>query len=135
MEMKRKTKYKLMKKIEELIDELNYNVDLVIVEGIHDENALRRYGYTKRVLRFSDSRKPMYLFVDEIAEKYNGKKIVILLDYDRKGEMMSRKLESQLEGRGLKIEKHWRKTLRELMAKEKMMSIEELTALKRKAIY
>ncbi|MCS7364383.1 MAG: hypothetical protein NDF54_02955 [archaeon GB-1867-035] len=132
---KKKSKYELMKKIEKVIEELNYNVDLVIVEGTHDEKALRRYGYNKIILKFSSSRKPMYLFVDEIVSKYRGKKIAILLDYDKEGEIISKKLENQLEERGLRVEKHWRKIIKELMAKEGMMTIEELTALKRKAIY
>lgn len=135
MMRKNKSRYELMKKIEEIIRELNYDVDLVIVEGIHDEKALRRYGYTKKVLRFSNSGKPLYSFVDEIVRKYHGRRMAILLDYDREGEIISKKLENQLEERGMKIEKHWRKILRELMVKEKMTSIEELTALKRKAIY
>ena len=44
MKRKRRAEYELMKRIERIMEELNFSVDAIIVEGPHDEKALRRYS-------------------------------------------------------------------------------------------
>ncbi len=131
---RRKEEYYLMKMIEEKIKEMNYSVDLVIVEGLHDEKALRRYGYHGRIIKLSSTRKPIKFVIEDIAKKFRGRRIAILLDFDSEGEKISRRMEIELEQLGVKIERHWREALKGLMTKYKMYTIEELTALRRKAL-
>ncbi len=131
---RRKEEYYLMKEIERIIDELNYSVDLVIVEGLHDERALRRYGYHGRIIKLSSARKPLKFFVEDIARKFRGCRVVLLLDFDSEGEAISKKIECELEQLGVKIDRHWREVLKELMTRFRMLTIEELTALRRRAL-
>ncbi|MCS7386625.1 MAG: toprim domain-containing protein [archaeon GB-1867-005] len=133
MKRKRKADFELMKRIEKLIEELNFSVDAVIVEGSHDEKALRRYGYRGKIIRFCDSRKPIFQFTEKLAEKFKGKRIAVLMDFDSEGEKLSKRLENELEEMGVKVHRYFRKTLKNIMIRENILAIEELTALRRRA--
>ncbi|RLE53871.1 MAG: hypothetical protein DRJ26_02755 [Candidatus Methanomethylicota archaeon] len=133
MKRKRRAEYELMKRIERIMEELNFSVDAIIVEGPHDEKALRRYGYNGLIIRFCNSRKPIYRFTESIAEKFRGKRIAVLLDFDEEGEQISKKLENELEELGVKVFRHVRRALRSILIRENIITIEGLTALRRRA--
>jgi len=53
----------LVAELKALIDNLNFATSLVVVEGRHDEEALRRLGLRSPVARFCDSGLPFFAFV------------------------------------------------------------------------
>jgi 5S rRNA maturation endonuclease (ribonuclease M5) len=80
----------------EALREVNKAVP-VIVEGKRDASALRRLGLVGEVITLH-AGKPIYDFCEEVSENYH--KVVILLDWDTKGEALSQKLGRNLKG-------HW----------------------------
>ncbi len=69
----------------------------VIVEGKKDASALRSLGLTGLVITLHNGNN-LYEFCDDIARRFP--KVVLLLDWDNKGEDLSRILSDHLKG-------HW----------------------------
>lgn len=69
----------------------------VIVEGKKDAMALRSLGLAGEIITLHNG-KNLYEFCDDIIHKFP--KVVLLLDWDRKGEDLNRTLSDHLKG-------HW----------------------------
>ncbi len=96
--------------IKKFIDLLNSEKDgLVIVEGKRDSAALVKLGYSGKILEFHRFNG-MIKFAD-YAAKYH--KIILLLDGDRKGRYLTKKIIELLEHR----------TKIDLLFKKKLVSI------------
>jgi len=67
----------------------------VIVEGKKDAIALRALGLTGEVITLHNG-KNLYDFCDDIAHRF--RRVVLLLDWDKKGEDLNRVLSDHLEG-------------------------------------
>ena len=97
-------------KIKKFIDLLNSEKDgVVIVEGKRDSAALVKLGYSGKILEFHRFNG-MVKFADSAA-KYH--KIILLLDGDRKGRYLTKKIIELLEHR----------TKIDLLFKKKLVSI------------
>jgi 5S rRNA maturation endonuclease (ribonuclease M5) len=104
---------------------LNSKLDsAVIVEGKRDSEALKKIGFSGRVLEFHKFRG-LRKFVDLISE-YNS--LIILLDRDRKGIYLTAKIIEQLERR-VKIDLSFKRKLVSI-TKGKVRFIEELSCYK-----
>jgi len=96
--------------IKKFIDLLNSEKDgVVIVEGKRDSAALAKLGYSGKILEFHRFNG-MVKFADSAA-KYH--KIILLLDGDRKGRYLTKKIIELLEHR----------TKIDLLFKKKLVSI------------
>ena len=96
--------------IKKFIDLLNSEKDgVVIVEGKRDSAALIKLGYSGKILEFHRFNG-MVKFADSVA-KYH--KIILLLDGDRKGKYLTKKIIELLE----------RRTKIDLLFKKKLVSI------------
>jgi 5S rRNA maturation endonuclease (ribonuclease M5) len=93
---------------------------VVVVEGKRDAIALKKLGYSGKVLEFHKFGG-MVDFTDSVA-KY--KNLIILFDRDRKGRYLTGKT-IQLLQRRTKIDLSYKKKLREI-TKGKIMFIEQL---------
>ncbi|MCV0366237.1 MAG: topoisomerase [Nitrosopumilus sp.] len=93
---------------------------VVVVEGKRDTNALRKLGYSGRVLEFHKF-KGMIDFADSVAKYQN---LIILFDRDRKGRHLTWKT-IQLLQRRTNIDLSFKRKLR-LITKGKIMFIEQL---------
>lgn len=93
---------------------------VVVVEGKRDANALRKLGYSGRVLEFHKF-KGIIDFTDSVAKYQN---IIILFDRDRKGRHLTGKT-IQLLQRRTNIDLSFKRRLR-LITKGKIMFIEQL---------
>ena len=103
------------------IDDLNSTKEsIVVVEGKHDSEALKRLGFTDRVLEFH-SFGGIAKFADCVAHHKN---LIILFDSDRKGRYLTRRVIEQLERR-TKIDLSHKKRLVEI-TNGKIRAIEEL---------
>jgi 5S rRNA maturation endonuclease (ribonuclease M5) len=96
----------------------------VIVEGKRDSEALKKLGFSGRVLEFHRFRG-LRKFVDLVSE-YNS--LIILLDRDRKGRYLTTKIVEQLERR-VKIDLSFKRKLVSI-TKGKVRFIEELDCYK-----
>jgi len=83
-----------LREVLEALYEVNKRVP-VIVEGKKDAIALKRLGLVGEIITLH-SGKGLYEFCEDIAEKFS--KVVILLDWDEKGERLCRSLSRDLRG-------------------------------------
>lgn len=90
----------------EYLQEINRAVP-VIVEGKRDASALRSLGLTGDIITLHNGSS-LYDFCDDIAGRFH--RVVLLLDWDRKGEDLNRVLSKHLSG-------HWEEfsSFRELL--------------------
>ena len=95
---------------------------IVIVEGKRDSNALRRLGYTGKILEFHRFAG-MVDFADSVA-KYE--RLIILFDRDKKGRTLTEKT-IQLLQRRTKVDLSFKRKLR-IITKGKIMFIEQLVS-------
>lgn len=85
-----------LREVLEALYEVNKRVP-VIVEGKRDTIALRKLGLVGEVITLHRG-KGLYDFCEDIAERFS--KVIILLDWDEKGESLFRTLSEHLSG-------HW----------------------------
>ena len=67
----------------------------VIVEGKRDAMALRRLGLTGKVIVLHSGNN-LYEFSEDISERFE--RVVILLDWDEKGEHLTKTIQKHLRG-------------------------------------
>jgi len=109
--------------LKNFIFELNSMKDsVVIVEGKRDSNALKKLGYTGKVLEFHKF-SGMVDFADSVA-KYE--RLIILFDRDKKGRYLTGKT-IQLLQRRTKVDLSFKRKLRKI-TKGKIMFIEQLVS-------
>ena len=107
--------------LKNFISELNSMKDsVVVVEGKRDSIALKKLGYSGKILEFHRFGG-MIDFADSVS-KY--KRLIILFDRDKKGRTLTGKT-IQLLQRRTKIDLSFKKKLREI-TKGKIMFIEQL---------
>jgi len=102
-----------LREIFEYLQDLNKGVP-VIVEGKRDASALRSLGLMGDIITLHNG-KNLYDFCDDIIHRFH--RVILLLDWDKKGEDLNRALSQHLKG-------HWeefssfRELLRVLCQKE-----------------
>jgi 5S rRNA maturation endonuclease (ribonuclease M5) len=108
----------------EFFRRLEYLVDMVVVEGPRDVEALRNLGFKGRVtvcskVGVSDS---------DLTESLAGEAstVVILTDFDEKGRYLNNRLSRLFERRGMKIERGLRREAGRLMTYLGVYTIEAL---------
>lgn len=83
-----------LREVLEALCEVNKEVP-VIVEGKRDAMALRKLGLTGEVITLHSGNN-LYEFSEDISERFE--RVVILLDWDGKGEHLSKTLQRHLRG-------------------------------------
>jgi 5S rRNA maturation endonuclease (ribonuclease M5) len=107
--------------LKNFISELNSMKDsVVVVEGKRDSVALKKLGYSGKVLEFHRFAG-MVNFTDSVS-KY--KRLIILFDRDKKGRKLTGKT-IQLLQRRTKVDLSFKRKLR-IITKGKIMFIEQL---------
>ncbi len=109
--------------LKEFIFQLNaIQEGVVIVEGKRDSNALRKIGYTGKVLEFHRF-SGMINFADSVAK---FERLIILFDGDKKGRILTQKT-IQLLQRRTKVDLTFKRKLR-IITKGKIRFIEQLVS-------
>jgi len=109
--------------LKEFVVQLNaIEKSVVIVEGKRDSNALRKIGYTGKVLEFHRFTG-MIDFADSVAK---FERLIILFDRDKKGRTLTGKT-IQLLQRRTKVDLTFKRKLR-IITKGKIMFIEQLVS-------
>ncbi|HSD57698.1 MAG TPA: toprim domain-containing protein [Methanotrichaceae archaeon] len=86
----------------------------IIVEGMRDERALRSLGVSGPVIMAS--RRPALELAEDAARKY--REIIVLTDWDLKGDEMAQKIEQHLRCTGAHVDLEIRSRLKKLVRKE-----------------
>jgi 5S rRNA maturation endonuclease (ribonuclease M5) len=97
---------KRLKEVLEALCEINKIIP-VIVEGKKDAAALRKLGLAGEIITLHNG-KSLYDFSTDITERFH--RVIILLDWDEKGENLNKNLAENLKG-------HWEEfsSFRELL--------------------
>jgi 5S rRNA maturation endonuclease (ribonuclease M5) len=115
-----------LREIIEYLHEVNKTIP-VIVEGKKDASALRTLGLEGDIITLHNG-KNLYDFCDDISQRFE--RVVLLLDWDRKGEDLNRILSGHLKS-------HWEEysSYRELfkvLCQKEIKDIEGIPALLRR---
>ncbi len=113
-----------LERLTRLLGELETLVDLVIVEGPRDLEALRQLGFRGVISLFSQVGVPDADFMDIASREYGS--VVILTDFDEEGRKIDLALSEGFERRGLRVEKGLRREMGRIMAAIKVYAIESL---------
>lgn len=107
--------------LREIVAKLN-DEDLIVVEGRRDIEALRSLGVTTNI-------KTLGSLKDVDIWELHGKHVVILTDFDEKGEKLYEKLRRELELSGAKVVESKRRAVEVLLALKKTKEVETLKSL------
>jgi len=110
--------------VDEFFRDLEYLVDIVVVEGPRDVEALRNLGFEGRVTICSRVGVSDADLAESLAD--GASKVVILTDFDEEGRELNRRLSRLFERRGVKIERGLRREAGRLMAYVGVYAIEAL---------
>jgi 5S rRNA maturation endonuclease (ribonuclease M5) len=116
-------KHLIIKDIDDFILSLNVESNrnsIVIVEGKRDIEALYYLGYKGNIKAYHHYRGTTN-FVDQCALNY--KKLILLMDSDKKGKIITKKILSQLNGRTIDL--NYKKKLLQI-TKGRIKKIEEI---------
>ena len=109
-------------KVKDFVKSLNSeHHSIIVVEGKRDEQALEKLGFTGKMCQFH-SFKGLIKFADSMP-KY--KNLILLLDSDRKGRYLTKRIISQLQHR-MSIDLSYRKQLT-IITKGRIRNIEDLS--------
>jgi len=110
----------------DVIREMDDFVDAIVVEGVHDREALEALGVTKEIATYSAGFSYAG-FVDYLMNRY--RRITILTDYDRAGKRLNRRLTASLERAGVKVENQYRERIGRILCLRGIRDIESITSL------
>ena len=99
--------------IKYLVNSLNLENVLVVVEGMRDAKVLRAFGYKGSIFELSGSGGG-YSRLVEMAPFFS--RIVVLIDTDKKGEMLEEGMKKRLEYAGIYLDFEFRKRLKRAAA-------------------
>ena len=108
--------------VQEFVHSLNSTHNsIVVVEGKRDEDALKKLGYSGKICQFH-SFNGLIKFADSMP-KY--KNLILLLDSDRKGRYLTKRIISQLQHR-MTVDLSYRKELT-VITKGRVKNVEDLS--------
>ncbi len=117
-------KREALERLRLLLLDAEENVDLILVEGPRDVEALRSLGYGGRVATCNRYR----VNEAELAEAVSGEhgRVLVLTDFDREGAELNARLSKLLEHMGVMVEKALRVEVAHLMAALEIRVVEAL---------
>ena len=129
--LSRYERYELISSIKEFFNDLNYEVDFVVVEGIHDEKTIRLLGYNGPIFRVCSSGLSISMLAEMLLEKFQNGRVAILVDFDDEGERLNQLLIRKLGSKGIKVNQALREKLKTLIIPRGIHSIEGITIIKK----
>lgn len=109
-----------MEKVQLLIEKLSADSAkgyLIIVEGQKDYRALRQLGINGKILTAKTSRKSFLDLTAEI-EKQSYPQVILLLDFDRRGKELTKRLIQHLESVRIRTNTDYWKKLHALIGRD-----------------
>lgn len=105
-----------LERFEALMSELAGEPFPVVVEGKNDKKALESFGVKNTVLIHTGT-------LQKLAETTTAKKVILMTDYDRRGEILKNTLSELFKNEGITVDLEYRKRIRRLTG---FTSVEEL---------
>ena len=108
---------KLQQIIERLVKESNRGV-IILVEGQNDVNALHKLEVQGSIISVKTHRRNLLDVISEIECKRANQGIILLLDFDRRGIELVRRIKECLEERRIKVNINYWKEIRGLVRRD-----------------
>jgi 5S rRNA maturation endonuclease (ribonuclease M5) len=106
-----------LEEVEQIVDELKDRAlcgAVVLVEGPRDRDALRRLGISGEIVM--TSQRQLFPLAESLAR--SGKDIVVLTDWDERGDEVAKQVSMYLEADGARPDNEIRGSLKSLVRKE-----------------
>ncbi|MGZ7048813.1 MAG: toprim domain-containing protein [Methanobacterium sp.] len=89
------------RRLSRIVEELSYRTEqgtTILIEGKKDEEALKKLGINCNIIKVSGSGLKLF----EVAEKAveSSSEVIILTDFDKKGNLLAKKLSKDIESLG-----------------------------------
>ncbi|MGZ7044048.1 MAG: toprim domain-containing protein [Methanobacterium sp.] len=89
------------RRLSRIVEELSYRTEqgtTILIEGKKDEEALKKLGINCNIIKVSGSGLKLF----EVAEKAveSSTEVIILTDFDKKGNLLAKKLSKDIESLG-----------------------------------
>ena len=94
----------------------------IIVEGVNDAKSLRRLGFSGPIIKMNQGRTLMAL-AEAISGDFN--EVILLTDFDRKGEKLGATMQEYLVSLGTRVDRHLRDRLNSCLP---VKTVEEVPA-------
>lgn len=106
------------RRLSRIVEELSRCVEQgtpILIEGKKDEEALKELGITGNIIKVSGSGLKLF----EIAEKAteSSSKVIILTDFDKKGDILAKKLSEDIQSLGSHPDLNIRKNIMKITRK------------------
>lgn len=122
-----------LERLQRLIERITFesqNGSIIVVEGLRDKDALRRFGVSGRILCLQNSRMNPTRFSEHLDDAQD---VVVLMDFDRQGVFLAKSLARTLNSQGIRTNLIIWRDLRRL-TKSDIRSIEELPKLQERLV-
>ncbi len=116
-------RYELIERVLQDLVERSDSGAVIVVEGRNDESTLRNLGICGAIE--SPCGQTLLHFTDSLASNYNS--VIVLTDWDRRGNQLSAQIVRYLQSRDVVIDTDLRSRLKKLVQKD----IKDVQGLKR----
>ncbi|MEA3282716.1 MAG: toprim domain-containing protein [Euryarchaeota archaeon] len=116
-------RYELLERVLHDLIEMSDSGAVIVVEGINDESTLRNLGICGAIE--SPCGRSLLHFTDSLASNYDS--VIVLTDWDRRGNQLSVQIVRYLQSRDVAINTDLRSRLKKLVQKD----IKDVQGLKR----
>lgn len=106
------------RRLSRIVEELSSCVEQgtpVLIEGKKDEEALKELGITGNIIKVSGSGLKLFEIAEKAAE--SSSKVIILTDFDKKGNILAKKLSEDIQSLGSHPDLNIRKNIMEITRK------------------
>lgn len=86
--------YKELKRLEQVVEKLDRDLDSIIVEGFDDQKVMRKLGFTGKI--FLSAEVTIESLVEDVSR--GSEKTAVLTDFDSHGKEQNKKIRQALQG-------------------------------------
>jgi len=120
-----------LEEVKTLLRDANDEIEMILVEGTRDEDALRFLGYSGIVEVCSHIDQTEQDIAIKLAE--NVSNVLVLTDFDDKGKMKANRLSDLLEAESVRVYRDLRRKIGKLMGVLGIKTIESLDNIAKNA--
>ena len=127
MTMRREHQWETLEDLTRFLSEVSSVVDVIVVEGIRDVEALRELGYAGRVEVYSHAG----LNESDVALLLSGsREVLVLTDFDAEGGKLATRLSELLESNGARVNREARRAFGKMLGALGANTVESLDNIK-----
>jgi len=106
------------RRLHRIVEDLSFRVGQgapILIEGMKDEEALRELGITGNIIKVSGSGLKLFEIAEMAVE--SSSEVIILTDFDKKGNILAKKLSKDIQSLGYHPDLNIRKSIMKITGK------------------